>query len=88
MAAGSSPARIRVMRVRRAEQALAASSSNLAPYSLLQRRGDLDADADRPERDPVGHDHEHALALLARVLAGRWREADRIEADPGGAGGR
>ena len=48
-----------------------ASSSNFGAVQLAERGGNLDADAHRPEGGAVGHDHEHALALLAGVLAGR-----------------
>ena len=66
----------------------AASSSNVRAVQLVQHRRDLDAEPHRPQRRAIGHDHEHALAFLARVLARRRREAHGIEADAGNARAR
>ena len=67
--------------VLRSEQPLGRFELVLGAVQLVQQRGDLDADAHRADRGPVGDDHEHAAARLVRVLAGRRREAHRVEAD-------
>ena len=68
----------------RSEQVRGIFQFELRSVALPQRRRDLEADTDRLQPIAVGDDHEDAVArLTAKLRAGRWRERDGIEADPG-----
>ena len=67
----------------RSQQTLGSFKLELRAVQFVQHRRDLHAEADRPKRESIGHDHEDALAFLICILAGRWGKPHRIEADAG-----